>query len=143
MTVFKFDETDIIKLSNNHIKRLKLAALDAPLRRARYCLHKNENDLVQEMVIAFCRDSAVPVHRHKGKSESFHVIEGEIDIIFYDDDGNPTHTVSLDATGEEKPFIYRLNCDLWHTVKPKTEFVVIHEITTGPFVKSEQELLVI
>jgi len=119
------------------IGRLKEEAQKAPFRRARLCLHHDHTDPVHEMFIVFCRDSIVPIHKHLNKSESFHVIEGELDIVIFDDDGNLIRRVEMGPPGSGKAFLYRMSVDAWHSVVPRSEFVAIHETTTGPFEKDD------
>lgn len=141
MTAIFFDNAPVITLSSQDMETLKEKAQTAPLRRARYCLHHTEDDPVQEMVIAFCADSEVPVHRHMNKSESFHVISGELEIIFHDDEGKETRRILMGEPKSGLPFVYRLAAPMWHTVRPLSDFVVIHEVTTGPFVQGDMEVL--
>lgn len=141
MSVFFFKGQDIITIKEIDLEKLKRAAEDAPLRRARYCLHQSHDDKVQEMVIAFCRDSKIPVHRHKNKSESFHVIEGELEVLFYDNDGKITKKIKMGPIGSGLPFLYRLANEQWHSSKLLTDCVVIHETVAGPFIKEEDEIM--
>jgi len=141
MSVFFFENQGIITIESPDLEKLKRAAATAPLRRARYCLHHSHDDDVQEMVIAFCQNSSVPVHRHSNKSESYHVIEGELKILFFDNEGNVTRTIHMGQIDSGLPFMYRLSVNEWHTIRPLSEFVVLHEITSGPFVKEENEIL--
>lgn len=141
MSVLFLNSRDIIKIKEKDLDKLERVAAKAPLRRARYCLHNSHNDTVQEMVIAFCKDSSVPVHRHRNKSESFHVIRGELEVVFYDDDGNIIKKIKMGTLGSGLPFLYRLSNDAWHTVRPLTEYVIVHETASGPFNKEEDEIL--
>ncbi len=139
MAVFYFPDSDIIEIKGQDLEPLKQAARQAPLRRARFCLHRDENDKVHEMVIAFCRDSYVPPHRHRNKSESFHMIEGRLLVVLFDDRGLVTRKIEMTPLPEGKTFFYRLNMEQWHTVIPLTDFVIIHETTAGPFKKEESD----
>ena len=130
---------DIIEICPNQLTALKEAASASPLRRSRISLHQCHDDRVQEMVIAFCRDTYNRPHRHRYKSESFHVIEGRVLIVFFDEFGVPTRKVHLGAPGSGMPFLYRLSSDRWHTVIPLDEHVIIHETTTGPFAPGSTE----
>ena len=141
-SVFFLEDRDIITITHPDIDKLKKAAAEASLRRSRCCLHQSHDDNVQEMVIAFCQDSNVPIHRHRNKSESFHIIEGKLEILFYDDQGNITERIEMGTFGTGLPFLYRLSSDKWHTVKPLSDFVVIHETTSGPFIKEDVDILV-
>lgn len=132
MTLFMPGQ-DIIEIGPEHLDSVKRAAAAAPLRRARWCLHRSHQDLVQEMIIAFCRDTYNRPHRHHGKSESFHVIEGHLAVVFFNDEGSVTRRIQLGPPGSGSNFVYRLSGPSWHTVVPLSEMAVIHETTTGPF----------
>jgi glucose-6-phosphate isomerase len=137
MSVAIFNHEAIAEVGPEMIEELKRRAGDAPLRRFRLCLHHGPEDTVHEMIIAFRRDSLVPPHRHLDKCESFHMIEGEVEIRFFDDSGDVVRRVRLGAPGSGLPFIYRLSAPLWHEVVPLSEHVVLHEITSGPFKGSD------
>ncbi len=126
----------VTTVSDDIVTKLKSMALAVPLKRARLCLHLSKEDAVQEMVIALHRDTYIRPHRHAGKSESFHMIEGEVLIGFFDEAGEIQQTVHLTSSGK-RPFLYRLSAPLWHTVIPLTEFAVFQEVTMGPFSASE------
>ncbi len=131
-----FSKDAIATVSQKETEELKRIALESPLKRSRLCLHHTQDDPVQEMVIALHRDTYLRPHRHQGKSESFHMIEGAVCIAFFDDAGAILQTVRLFAD-LQKTFLYRLSESLWHTVIPLTEFAVFQEVTTGPFSSSE------
>jgi cupin fold WbuC family metalloprotein len=137
--VFQHQEA-VIGVGKEWIDRLKASACSEPLRRARLNLHHSDNDAVHEMLIALCRDSLVPPHRHSGKSESFHVVEGEVLVVIFDDHGSVIRRLHLGPVGSGRDFMYRQARPVWHTVIPLSEIVVVHETTKGPFVKSDSEL---
>lgn len=127
------NKDDIIVVDRNWIERVKESARAASSRRARLNLHRSADDQVQEMLIAFCRDSLNAPHRHVGKSESMHVIEGRVLIVFFNEDGSVMRRQALGAPGTNLASLYRLSSPEWHTVVPLDDMVVIHEVTTGPF----------
>ena len=134
------NQDEVIEIDAVWIERLKQAARQEKLGRARLCLHLSQDDLVQEMLIAFCRGSYIRPHRHIAKSESFHVVEGELLVVLFESDGKPIREISLGPLGSGKNFIYRLASDTWHTVVPLSDYVVIHETTTGPWNPSETQV---
>lgn len=134
-----FCREEIIEVGQEQLDQLKRAAMRDPQRRARLCLHHDHSDKVQEMVIAFYQGSYVRPHRHINKSESFHVIEGLLAVVFFDDKGQVTRRLKMGPCSNGGTFLYRLSSSLWHTVMPLSEFVVIHETTTGPFIREETE----
>ena len=130
---------DIVVVNAETLQTLKELAATAPLKRSRLCLHRTSEDPIQEMVIAFARDSYVRVHRHRNKSESFHILAGSLEVVFFDDEGRETRRIQLGEPGTGRSSLYRLSCDAWHTVLIESEFAIIHETTNGPFVPSEAE----
>ena len=130
---------DTIYIDRKKLEELKILAQKDPNKRARICLHKNDEEMVQEMIIAFCKDSYIRPHRHIDKSESYHIIEGRIEIIFYNDNGIEIDKVVLSDKMDEHPFLFRISNSDWHTVVPKSDFVIIHEVTKGPFNKNSSE----
>ncbi len=123
----------IITFSPSDLDELKAKALAAPLKRARINLHEHLTDRVQEMVIAEHRDTYVRPHRHPGRLESFHVIEGLLTVVLFCDDGSIGATVSLGGIGSGYPVLYRQREPHWHTLLIESEFAVIHEVVEGPF----------
>ncbi len=130
---------DIVVVNAETLQTLQVMAAAAPLKRSRLCLHRTSDDPIQEMVIAFARDSYVRVHRHRNKSESFHVLAGSLEVIFFDNEGHETRRIRLGESRTGLPSLYRLSCDAWHTVLIESEFAIIHETTNGPFVPTEAE----
>ena len=67
----------------------------------------------------------------------FHILEGELDVVIFDDHGKPLQTLRMGPFGSGKIFYYRLNASFFHALLPRTAFVVFHETTAGPFVQNE------
>ena len=42
----------------------------------------------------------MPIHRHKASSETVVILRGKIQWVFYDEVGNETERVTLDAKGD-------------------------------------------
>lgn len=112
---------------------VRAQAATAPRKRARLCLHRADDAAVHEMVIALERETYVRPHRHTRKSESFHVIDGEADVVLFDEAGNVERIVPLG--GARGGLLYRLDEARFHTLVVRTSDFVIHEVTSGPFVR--------
>jgi glucose-6-phosphate isomerase len=132
-------DSDIFALGAKEIEFVKQAAVKDHFGRARLCLHKNQDDKVQEMVIAMMPDTYVRPHRHKGKAESYHLIEGGMTVVLFDEKGNLSRRVTLKADSKESLFAYRVSAGVWHTVVVDTKPVVFHEISAGPYTASGLE----
>jgi cupin fold WbuC family metalloprotein len=130
----------VIEVGQEWYEKLKGHAFEAERKRARLCLHRSPDDLLHEMIIVFHRDAVIQPHRHRNKSESFHIIFGELDIVLFDSEGEPTRVISMGELGSEKTHVYRLSDPAWHSVIIRSEFAAIHEITNGPFRVEDNEL---
>ncbi len=128
-------EDAIVRFGDSEIAFLKRQSQASPRKRARICAHKSNDDTLHEMVIAILAASYIHPHRHLDKSESFHIIEGTVDVAIFDHAGNIVDVIELGAPGSGRSFYYRLSESAFHTLLIRTECLVIHEVTNGPFVR--------
>lgn len=103
--------------------------------RVRINVHPDSADSLHEMFIAIRPDSYIRPHKHPNKSEAFHIVYGEVDVVIFDDDGSVRQVVPLAAGSSSKAFYYRMSKPFFHTLMIKSDILVVHEITNGPFVK--------
>ena len=106
-------------------------------KRIRLCAHPNTKDRLHEMIIVHAKGAYVRPHKHPGKSESFHIIAGTLKVIVFDDKGDKTEEIVMSGIKSNSIFYYRLSESMFHTVIPISEWVVFHEVTNGPFDRSE------
>ena len=127
----------IAAISSAEINFLRQKVVDNRKGRVRINLHQDNCDPLHEMIIAIRPDSYIRPHKHPGKSESFHIIYGEVDIVIFEDDGTIRELVSLSAIDKEKAFYYHMSKPFFHTLVIYSDLLVVHEITNGPFVKDD------
>lgn len=72
-------------------------------------------------------------HKHVNKSESFHVISGEVDVILFEENGAVSQAIRMGEFASGGRFYYRLNEPRYHTLLIRSDVLVFHEVTTGPF----------
>lgn len=121
------------------IAKLKEMAQANPRKRIRLCAHPDTDDALHEMLIVHSSGNYVPPHRHPGKSESFHIIEGTLTVIVFTDDGDVDKVIPMGPSGSDDAFFYRLSASCYHTVIPTSDVVVFHETTNGPFRREDME----
>ena len=124
---------DVAVLSMKDAEMLKSKANGNERKRMRICTHTSRLDPLHEMLICLRRGSYIQPHRHIGKSESFHVVEGLLSVVLFTSDGEISQVIPLGEYGSEYPFYYRLSSPLFHTVVIHSETAVFHEVTNGPF----------
>lgn len=132
-----YPDEPVVSLGPEDVARLKEAARANPRRRIRLCAHANVADDVHEMLIVHERDAYVRPHKHTGKSESFHVVEGRAKIVLFDDSGEPTRVVELGDSGSGLDFYHRMSEPLFHTVVIGSDALVFFETKPGPFDPAE------
>ncbi|OGX37438.1 MAG: hypothetical protein A3C36_01105 [Omnitrophica WOR_2 bacterium RIFCSPHIGHO2_02_FULL_52_10] len=137
--IFKNTES-FIAVNGERIAQLKQTAQQSTKRLSRLCIHQSTNDLIQEMLLAFCQDCLITPNDASGRSMSFNIIEGEMLLVLFDDYGKVTNFVQMGPIGSGKVFMYRLCLPTWHALIPMSKFVVIYECIEGPFIKSSKPL---
>ena len=130
----------IVKVGREELAFLKRQALENQRKRARICAHQTNEDSLHEMVIAISAASYIHPHKHLGKSESFHIIEGEVDVVMFDDQGAIVDIIELGDAASQRNFYYRLSESAFHTLLIRTDFLVVHEVTNGPFLRDKTVL---
>jgi cupin fold WbuC family metalloprotein len=130
-------EREYVSVGPEWIDRLKGVALASSLRRSRLCLHRGDGDLVHEMIIALAGDCLFKPHRHFAKSESYHMIDGRMVFIMFDNNGTSSQAALLTPPGQGGTFCFRISEPIYHAVLPLDNVVVYQETTNGPFKPGE------
>jgi cupin fold WbuC family metalloprotein len=128
-----YSEADITVTNRADIELLKSLSKGNSRRRVRLCAHENPENSLHEMVIVHERDTYVRPHKHLGKSESVHIIEGLVDVVIFDDGGQIERVICMGDYLSGKTFYYRISTPSFHTLIIRSDFVVFHETTSGPF----------
>lgn len=106
-------------------------AQSSPRLRMAMDLRNSPEDLSQRMLNALEPGTVMPIHRHHDSSETVVILCGKIRWIFYDDIGNETERVVLDAEGE--PRMLNVEQDRWHSLECLESGSVIYESKDGPY----------
>ncbi len=128
-----YPEEDIVFVSQSDLDELKKFAQLNSRQRVRLCAHRNPGDAMHEMFIVHMRDCYVRPHKHIGRSESMSILEGEVDVVLFHEDGAIRQVIPMGAQGTGKVFYQRLSDPIYHTLIIRSEFLVFHESTEGPF----------
>ena len=126
---------DFFSLSKEDINRLISLAKNTTRGRVRYCSHSSGQESLHEMFIVHPKGAYVRPHKHLEKIESMLVIDGEVDYVMFDNDGNVDNVVKMGNYESKKSFYQTIRKDKFHTLVIKSEWLVFLEITNGPFDK--------
>lgn len=132
-----FGEDRVIKVARADIEYLKERAQRNPRKRIRLCAHRDLEDKLHEMLIVHVKDTYVRPHKHLTKSESFHVIEGSVDVIIFDEVGNVVDVIPMGDYSSGRRFYYRISEPCYHTLRIISDYLVFHETANGPFNRAD------
>ena len=102
-----------------------------PRLRQSMDLRNSPEDLSQRMLNALEPGTVMPIHRHRTSSETVVIIRGKIQWVFYDDNGNETERVTLDANGE--PRCLNVEKGRWHSLECLESGSVLFECKDGAY----------
>ena len=128
-----FCRDSIMRIDRTDVRQLVALANANSRERIRLCSHYDADDTLHEMLIVHSSNTYVRPHKHLGKPESFHVIEGRADIVVFDDNGDVRDVIQMGNYASNRAFYYRISTALYHTLIIRTDVLVFHETTTGPF----------
>lgn len=102
-------------------------------KRVRICTHKNIEEKLHEMFVCYIKETYVRPNKHLKKDESLHIIHGAADFVFFDDRGEVIEVVPLGDYASGRNFYCRVPESVYHTFVIRSDIIVIHEATPGPF----------
>ncbi|MFH1673079.1 MAG: WbuC family cupin fold metalloprotein [Pseudomonadota bacterium] len=128
---------DIAEISSQDMEELKKKSKLNTRKTARICVHQGIEHSLHEMFIVHNRGAYVRPHQHVNKIESFHIINGDADIIIFDDHGIIINVLEMGTHLSGKTFFCRLPEKCYHTIFVNSKTLMVHEITNGPFIKGQ------
>jgi cupin fold WbuC family metalloprotein len=134
--VFVTDEA-IVQVSRRDIASLCEKGVQNVRGRCRLCTHRDVDDSLHEMFIVHTKDAYVRPHKHLSKTESVHIIEGLADVVVFDDDGSITKVIRMGDYASGFRFYYRMSEPYYHMLLIRSDVVVFHETTNGPFKRTD------
>jgi len=116
---------------------LTTQAKASPRLRMNLDLRNSAEDGSQRMLNAFEPGTVLPIHRHHDSSETVVIVRGKIQWVFYDENGNETERVVLDANGD--PRMLNVEKDRWHSLVCLESGSVLYESKDGPYHPLEED----
>jgi cupin fold WbuC family metalloprotein len=124
-------------LDSEKVKKLVDEARKSSRKRARLCVHNDNDSNLHEMFIAKLKNTYVRPHKNHNKCKSFQVLDGIIDLVIFDNFGNITDVVNLGNYGQKNSFFYRLTNTCFHSLIIRSNYAIFKETITGPFNSSD------
>lgn len=115
------------------LEKLKAFVEDNDFLTTRICLHQSTDDSVHEMIIIHSKSGNHRVHKHFKTSESYQILEGELEVKIFDDDFHEISSVKLSNEDSNSSFLARISSGQWHVTLPVSDIVIFKETRPGPF----------
>ena len=103
--------------------------------RANLDLRNSAEDLSQRMLNALEPGTIMPIHRHKGSSETCICIRGHFEEYFYDENGNLTEIIDMVPGGN----ILNIEKGQWHSLRCLESGTILFEAKDGPYHPLEED----
>lgn len=116
-------------IDNKLLDELSAKAKENPRLRQAMDLRNGSKDGSQRMLNAMEPGTVMPIHRHKGSSETCVCVRGHFEEYFYDADGNLTDTIDMVPGG----IVLNIKKGQWHSLKCLESGTVLFEAKDGPY----------
>jgi cupin fold WbuC family metalloprotein len=110
---------------------LTIQAKTSPRLRMNMDLRDSAEDQSQRMLNALEPGTVLPIHRHRKTSETVAILRGRAVQYLYDDEGNETDAVLLEAGGEIPAM--QVEMGQWHRLEALESGTVIVEFKNGAY----------
>lgn len=127
-----YENTLPVRITPAKLETLADAARCSPRRRARFILHSDHADAVQEMVIAITASTYIMPHRQADRTKSYLLLSGRMGVVLFDQSGQISNSIRM-GTGPDDPVCFRFDAGQWHSVVSDSESSIYVEIAQGPF----------
>lgn len=129
-----------MKIDKDLLNSLTEKAKASERLRMNLDLRTSAEDGSQRMLNALEPDTVLPIHRHRFSTETVVMVRGSLEEIFYNNNGEITETILMQAGGECPAL--QIPAGQWHTVKVLEPGTVIFEAKDGAYVPlSEDDVL--
>lgn len=129
-----------MKLDKELLDSITQKAKESPRLRMNHNLHDSLDSKVQRLFNALEPGTVLPIHRHQNTDETYILIRGKIEVIFYDNKKNITDRFIV--CQEDGIFGVHIPKNTWHTLEVLESGSVIFEVKEGPYQPiSENDIL--
>lgn len=108
-------------------------------KRMNYNLHDSLEAPAQRLLYALDMGTEFSIHRHRNTAETYVILRGTVDLIFYDENGNEQYRIEMSA--KKGTFGGQIPIGQYHTLEVKEPSIIVL-IKDGPYEPSaEQDIL--
>lgn len=119
-------------INNKLLDRVTAKAKESERLRMNYNLHDSLDSKAQRLFNALEPGTVLPVHRHKLTSETYILLRGRINVMFYGEDG-AEQTELFELNPQNGAYGVHIPAGQWHTLEVMESGTVIFEVKDGPY----------
>lgn len=116
-------------IDKNLLDNLSEQAKASPRLRCNLDLRNSAEDKSQRMLNALEPGTLMPIHRHKGSSETCVCVRGHFEEYLYDENGNLTDTINMVPDG----IVLNIEKGQWHSLKCLESGTILLEAKDGAY----------
>lgn len=116
-------------ITKDILDELTEKAKSSPRLRFNLDLRNSADDNSQRMLNALEPETVMPIHRHKGSSETCICIRGHFEEYFYDTEGRLTETVDMVPGG----VVLNIEKGQWHSLRCLESGTILLEAKDGAY----------
>lgn len=120
-----------MKIDNQLLDTLSAQAKANPRLRQSYDLRTTPEDQSQRILNAVEPGTILPIHRHRGSTETLIVLRGKVVQHYYDDNGNKTASYELAPNSAQVGMSVPVG--QWHALESLEEGSIIFECKDGAY----------
>jgi cupin fold WbuC family metalloprotein len=120
---------EIELINDNLLSELHEKARVSERKRMNHDLRTTPEDTSQRMLNALEPGTIMPIHRHKGSSETCVCVRGHFEEYFYDTEGRLTETVDMVPGG----VVLNIEKGQWHSLKCLETGTILLEAKDGAY----------
>ena len=129
-------QDQVVSISKTDVDFLQFVAKKSPSQKSRVLLHGSPEKVLHEMLIVHSYGHYIQPHINTHSDKSFIVLEGEMVVVVYKEDGTINNHIRLSRYDSSLAFMLRLNGPMFHTVVATSETVTFLETIKGPHIET-------
>lgn len=119
------------KINTSLLDRVTEAAKQSPRLRMNHNFHDSLDAPAQRLLNALEPGTELPIHRHRNTAETYILLRGRINVIFYNDRKEEIERFELDPLKGE--YGVHIPKGQWHTLEVLESGTMIFEVKEGPY----------
>ena len=128
----------VMRLINEELlNEVTRQAQESPRLRMNYNLHDSLDAKAQRLLNALEPGTLLPIHRHPHTAETYLLLRGKINVLYYNDQKELMETVVLEPGSGN--YGIHIPKNQWHTLEVLESGSVIFEVKDGPYTPLEEK----